>query len=785
MKIRKKRSAKGLFKRLIPAVLSLSLLACTSGTASAASFTIPKRPDYFGNVDLKNGVNTADALLALQYAVGKVTLEYEQLLRANVTPNESIGTDDALAILQYAVGKIDVFPCEQVFIDEIEEMSGENPLRFDSEGNFRLLQISDPQITKGADTANAKTIEAVNALIDENNPDFVMFSGDLTSGYSTADEFKTAVASLTAKLENEKIPWAHVYGQSDALDNTISKTEQQKIYESFTYCHSTAGKDTVTGVGNYMLPVLNSHNEIAFNIWALDTGSALSEREDGIADGAEDVSSNLYPTGNEDFVDFTQLLWYYNTSCAVEQLYGKPIPGILFGNVPFQEFQIIKDNPLDGYMQGYANEAVTGSKLNSGLFTALFERGDVLGYYCGHNHTNNFSGKYCGVNLGYAGSVGYAQPHKESVMGGRVFDIHESDPSAYTTYFSYLKDIDEKFTTEMTDEDWKLNATAYKIDNKNIMLSDFDSITGIEKGSAINKIVSDPKTQGTGALQCQPLASNYLAAIKYGYGLDLKNYNYISMDVYLGKAYTGSNGTLGLDFTTGTNTTGFHGEIKLAELNQGWNTITLCAKDLEGSANWSSINNIYISWNNADSMSIAGFQFVFDNLKIYNPEITYSIDEDHLMINNFETDANTSDSFNTAISTDSEHTQGFRSLKMEPKSPLGNGASVGGMIYYSPAKALDLTPYQYISLDLYVSTECSGTFQINFATYGADGFNHGSIDLAALNTGWNHIVIEREAVGMAANADWANIATLRFTWFNYAQQNNGCYFLIDNLVAYN
>ena len=168
MKIRKKRSAKGLFKRLIPAVLSLSLLACTAGTASAASFTIPKRPDYFGNVDLKNGVNTADALLALQYAVGKVTLEYEQLLRANVTPNESIGTDDALAILQYAVGKIDVFPCEQVFIDEIEEMSGENPLRFDSEGNFRLLQISDPQITKGADTANAKTIEAVNALIDEN-----------------------------------------------------------------------------------------------------------------------------------------------------------------------------------------------------------------------------------------------------------------------------------------------------------------------------------------------------------------------------------------------------------------------------------------------------------------------------------------------------------------------------------------------------------------------------------------------------------------------------------------
>lgn len=66
----------------------------------------------YGNVDGKDDVTAADALLALQAATGKVTLDETATAAADVDNTAGVSANDALLILQFATKKIDVFPVE-------------------------------------------------------------------------------------------------------------------------------------------------------------------------------------------------------------------------------------------------------------------------------------------------------------------------------------------------------------------------------------------------------------------------------------------------------------------------------------------------------------------------------------------------------------------------------------------------------------------------------------------------------------------------------------------------
>ena len=66
----------------------------------------------YGDVDVSGVVNAADALLALQVALGKTTLTVQGAVVLDVSGNGEVAAEDALLILQYAVGKITKFPIE-------------------------------------------------------------------------------------------------------------------------------------------------------------------------------------------------------------------------------------------------------------------------------------------------------------------------------------------------------------------------------------------------------------------------------------------------------------------------------------------------------------------------------------------------------------------------------------------------------------------------------------------------------------------------------------------------
>lgn len=69
----------------------------------------------WGNIDGKDGVTAADALLALQAATQKITLDEDQEFLADVNGDGEVAAEDALLILQYSTEKITSFPVEAMF----------------------------------------------------------------------------------------------------------------------------------------------------------------------------------------------------------------------------------------------------------------------------------------------------------------------------------------------------------------------------------------------------------------------------------------------------------------------------------------------------------------------------------------------------------------------------------------------------------------------------------------------------------------------------------------------
>lgn len=316
-------------------------------------------------------------------------------------------------------------------------------LRFGKNGEFRILLFTDIQATPPA--PSEKTVSAMNTVIDRENPDLILFCGDTSEECETEQQLRDYLTALVSHLEERKIPWAHVFGNHDTerkgLD--LTREQQEAVYESFPCCISKAGPEEIHGVGNYVLPVYPSdsgRSDPVFAVWGLDSGAYVDDP--GLPGRDVILPTPLYP-GNpgSDYahIPFTQIQWYFNTSLAMERSAGHKVPGMMYFHIPLQEFYAIPLNPEKTGMNGFREEPeICAGVLNSGLFAAMLERGDIKAVCCGHDHCNDFAGTYCGICLAYAANIGYETYHHDHMMGGRVFVVSESDPASVTTYMSYL-----------------------------------------------------------------------------------------------------------------------------------------------------------------------------------------------------------------------------------------------------------------------------------------------------------------------------------------------------------
>ncbi len=298
-------------------------------------------------------------------------------------------------------------------------------LGFGGDGKFKMIVFSDTDI-------NTNTISAIEAMLDRERPDLVILNGDVSNGISTKSELEEYLKVLCAPMESRRIAWCHTLGEQDG-DAGLSAALQSEVYSSFKYCVSKSDFESF-GASSYFLPVFaDSSAERGsaplFGVWMLGQTGLISSSP--IAPGGSDGFLNSVSGEGKDYGYVTQshVDWFTDSASMMRKDRERGIPSIAVTHTPIAEFNIIAENPDKCAFDGVMSEKVSSSPVQSGLFAALLEAKSVSGLYCGHDHLNNFSGKYLGIELGYVASIGYdgyghggTFENNNSARGGRVIE---------------------------------------------------------------------------------------------------------------------------------------------------------------------------------------------------------------------------------------------------------------------------------------------------------------------------------------------------------------------------
>jgi predicted MPP superfamily phosphohydrolase len=298
--------------------------------------------------------------------------------------------------------------------------SEEIQLKFDRDGRFKIVQFTDLHLHEGGDKDH-QTLTLIGEILDIEKPQLVVLTGDTLSGAAKRQE---TVALVAGPMAERKIPWAVVLGNhDDEWPKDVEKPKDRRgLMEMFVRqpCSvSKVGPEGIFGASNYCLPVYDADG--TRKKWALYM-----------------LDSNAYPPkkelGSYDWIHSDQIAWYSQTSKALaEERDGKPCPALAFFHIPLPEYEYaLTDAQTD--VVGHRHEGVACSRINSGLFAAMLERGDMKGVFVGHDHVSDFEARYRGVRLIYGRATGTDTYGRDGFpRGGRVILLEESG-DAFTTW---------------------------------------------------------------------------------------------------------------------------------------------------------------------------------------------------------------------------------------------------------------------------------------------------------------------------------------------------------------
>ena len=312
------------------------------------------------------------------------------------------------------------------FISVLEPVKYENQLTptlgddgcytFVTDGDFRVMQLTDVHIGGGfmSIKKDSMAINAVASMIAEEKPDLVVVSGDIAYPVPfQAGTFnnKNAAKLFADLMEELGVYWCPAFGNHDTESYSYyTREDMGDFYESADYPHCLfqKGPDDIYGCGNYVVNVKNTAGKIVQSIFMIDSN-------DYIGNGL--VGSIAW---NYDFIHEDQINWYKAQVAALTEENGGETPkSIAFFHIPLVEYLDAwteytengnQDTENVKYYSGKVGERgslVYASKINSGLFETARELGSTQGFFCGHDHLNNFSLDYKGVRLTYGYSVDY------------------------------------------------------------------------------------------------------------------------------------------------------------------------------------------------------------------------------------------------------------------------------------------------------------------------------------------------------------------------------------------
>lgn len=280
------------------------------------------------------------------------------------------------------------------------------PLHFNENGKFKIVQFTDLH-WKNGDEHDMQTRSLMELVLQEERPDLVVFTGDVIYSESCIDPLQSMREAIST-ADQSGIPWAVVLGNHDAEKNV---TREELLHVLTEYDIGLTGHTPgVSGFGNYSLTVTGKDESDAAVLYFLDSGDY----------------PKLPHVEGYDWISRDQIDWYLSEANAFkEKNSGQPLPSLAFFHIPLQEYYTAWERQV---CYGNKFENICCSQINSGLFGAMVEMGDVIGTFVGHDHINDYYGSMLGIRLCYGRATGYNTYGKDGFpRGARVIELTEGE----------------------------------------------------------------------------------------------------------------------------------------------------------------------------------------------------------------------------------------------------------------------------------------------------------------------------------------------------------------------
>lgn len=330
-------------------------------------------------------------------------------------------------------------------------------MRFKKDKVFKIMQITDMQEIP---CVSPDTLNLLEAAIEAEKPDLVVYTGDQIKGYGVTykgkgRELETAVAETIATLlepvTKRGIPYAVTFGNHDRQVGISNKDQFENIYKKLGCCIGEQAEG-IDGGGTCNITIKSSDgsDKDIFNLYLFDSGT--------------DAKGGGYEPFDTAIID-----WYRKTRDELKSKNGNYVPSIIFQHIPMCEYyNVLKrvSKHEKGAVRAFRTHKNEYYKLgdtcskddilleppsipneNTGEFDAVSECGDVMAMFVGHDHKNSFVGTYKGVDLGFTQSSGFNVYGNRTKRGVRIITLNEDKPNEYQTY---TRTYDELVGTKVT-----------------------------------------------------------------------------------------------------------------------------------------------------------------------------------------------------------------------------------------------------------------------------------------------------------------------------------------------
>lgn|SRR5690606_6869024 len=297
-----------------------------------------------------------------------------------------------------------------LFVFFLSSVEGQN-LKFRKDGKFRIVQFTDIHYVPGGEPSK-KSIAMMEATLDAEKPDLVVFTGDVVVKGPTKKGWDEVLQPVISR----RIPYMVTLGNHD--DESDMKREEVAAYV-VTKPYIVNTRIQLPGVSGYLngaFTIEGNHSKAGAIIYTMDShGYSKNPRVKGYGWFAAD-----------------QVNWFREMSASFREIYRDTLPALAFFHIPLPEYKMAFDD-IRNKRVGVRYENECPPDINTGMFAAMLESGDVMGTFVGHDHVNDYLVDYMGIALTYgcwSGSENTYQRHKN---GARVIELTEGKRQ-FSTY---------------------------------------------------------------------------------------------------------------------------------------------------------------------------------------------------------------------------------------------------------------------------------------------------------------------------------------------------------------